>query len=166
MTLSGDNLMRVKRSNRSALLYALHQNGAMSRKRLAQALSLTPAAITKITADLLQEVLQSFNVEARIINIARGPSVTRYEVQPAAGVKVSRITSLANDIALNFATEGVRMLNLVDGTAALVESPTGAFAPFEVHYAETFIVPAAAGRFILRPAYEGNRIMVLEAHVR
>ena len=57
MTLSGDNLMRVKRSNRSALLYALHQNGAMSRKRLAQALSLTPAAITKITADLLHEGL-------------------------------------------------------------------------------------------------------------
>lgn len=57
MTLSGDNLMRVKRSNRSALLRALHQNGAMSRKRLAQALSLTPAAITKITADMLAEGL-------------------------------------------------------------------------------------------------------------
>lgn len=57
MTLSGDNLMRVKRSNRSALLYALHQNGAMSRKRLAQMLGLTPAAITKITADMLAEGL-------------------------------------------------------------------------------------------------------------
>ena len=64
------------------------------------------------------------------------------------------------------ATEGVRMLNLVDGTTALMESPTGAFAPFEVHYAETFIVPAAAGRYVLRPAREGDRIMVLEAHVR
>ena len=64
------------------------------------------------------------------------------------------------------ATEGVRMLNLVDGTTALMESPTGVFAPFEVHYAETFIVPAAAGRYVLRPAREGDRIMVLEAHVR
>lgn len=57
MTLSGDNLMRVKRSNRSALLYALHQNGAMSRKRLSQTMGLTPAAITKITADMLSEGL-------------------------------------------------------------------------------------------------------------
>ena len=64
------------------------------------------------------------------------------------------------------ATEGVRMLNLVDGTAALVESPTGAFAPFEVHYAETFIVPAAAGRFVLRPVHEGQEIMFIEARVR
>ena len=75
-------------------------------------------------ADLLQEVLQSFNVEARIINIARGPSVTRYEVQPAAGVKVSRITSLANDIALNFATEGVRIEAPIPGKPAVgIEVP-------------------------------------------
>jgi mannose-6-phosphate isomerase class I len=64
------------------------------------------------------------------------------------------------------ATEGVRMLNLVDGTAALVESPTGAFAPFEVHYAETFIVPAAAGRYVLRPAHAGEKVTLIEARVR
>lgn len=75
-------------------------------------------------ADLLQEVLKSFNVEARITNIARGPSVTRYEVQPAAGVKVSRVTSLANDIALNFATEGVRMEAPIPGKPAIgIEVP-------------------------------------------
>ncbi len=64
------------------------------------------------------------------------------------------------------ASEGVRMLNLVDGTAAVVESPTDAFEPFEVHYAETFIVPAAAGRFVLRPAFYGEEIVVIEAYVR
>ena len=75
-------------------------------------------------ADLLQEVLKSFNVEARITNIARGPSVTRYEVQPAAGVKVSRVTSLANDIALNFATEGVRIEAPIPGKPAIgIEVP-------------------------------------------
>ncbi|MDE5564411.1 MAG: DNA translocase FtsK, partial [Oscillospiraceae bacterium] len=75
-------------------------------------------------ADLLQQVLESFNVEARITNIARGPSVTRYEVQPAAGVKVSRITSLANDIALNFATEGVRIEAPIPGKPAIgIEVP-------------------------------------------
>lgn len=75
-------------------------------------------------ADLLQEVLKSFNVDARITNIARGPSVTRYEVQPAAGVKVSRITSLANDIALNFAVEGVRIEAPIPGKPAVgIEVP-------------------------------------------
>jgi mannose-6-phosphate isomerase class I len=51
---------------------------------------------------------------------------------------------------------GVNVLNLVAGAAALVESPDGAFEPFEVHYAETFIVPAAVGPYRIRP--ETNRI--------
>ena len=73
---------------------------------------------------LLEQVLESFNVDANITNIARGPSVTRYEVQPAAGVKVSRITSLANDIALNFAVEGVRMEAPIPGKPAIgIEVP-------------------------------------------
>ena len=63
------------------------------------------------------------------------------------------------------ATRNVRMLNLVDGTS-VVESPTGSFAPLEVHYAETFIVPAAAGRYVLRPACEGEEVTLIEAHVR
>ena len=47
---------------------------------------------------------------------------------------------------------GVNVLNLVEGEEAIVESPTGAFAPFTVHYAETFIVPAAVGRYVVRPS--------------
>lgn len=46
---------------------------------------------------------------------------------------------------------GVQVLNLVDGEAAVVESPTGAFEPFEVHYAETFIIPASVGDYTIRP---------------
>ena len=49
------------------------------------------------------------------------------------------------------AAASVNVLNLVEGEEALVESPDGAFEPFVVHYAETFIVPAAAGPFTLRP---------------
>lgn len=64
------------------------------------------------------------------------------------------------------ATEGFHMLNLVDGTAAVVESPTSAFAPFTVHYAETFIVPAAAGHYTIRPVAEGEQIMFVKAYVR
>lgn len=64
------------------------------------------------------------------------------------------------------ATEGFHMLNLVDGTSAVVESPIGAFSPFVVHYAETFIVPAAAGRYTIRPEHDGDQIMFVKAYVR
>ena len=63
---------------------------------------------------------------------------------------------------------GVNVLNLVEGSEACVESPDGAFAPFAVHYAETFIVPAAVGRYTIRPAgvSEGARVGVLRAEVK
>ena len=64
------------------------------------------------------------------------------------------------------AREGFNMLNLVDGRAAVVESPEDAFEPFVVHYAETFIVPAAAGRYTIRPEHEGDEIMFVKAYVR
>lgn len=63
---------------------------------------------------------------------------------------------------------GVNVLNLVEGREALVESPTGAFAPFPVHYAETFIIPAAVGPYTIRPhgASEGKECATLKACVR
>lgn len=64
------------------------------------------------------------------------------------------------------ATGGIHMLNLVDGTSAVVESPAGIFSPFVVHYAETFIVPAAAGRYTIRPEHDGDQIMFVKAYVR
>ena len=57
-------------------------------------------------AEKLIEVLQSFGVRTTLVDIARGPSVTRYELAPAAGVKLSKITGLADDIALNLAASG------------------------------------------------------------
>lgn len=59
----------------------------------------------------------------------------------------------------------VNMLNLVEGEAALIESPEGAFEPFEVHYAETFILPAAAGAYTIRPLGE-EPIKVIRAFIR
>ncbi len=67
----------------------------------------------------LVETLRSFGVATRIVGISRGPSVTRYELQPAAGVKVSKITSLADDIALNLAASGVRIEAPIPGKAAV-----------------------------------------------
>jgi mannose-6-phosphate isomerase class I len=61
---------------------------------------------------------------------------------------------------------GVNVLNLVEGAGAIVESPTGRFEPFEVHYAETFIVPAAVGDYTIRPARGGHRCATMKAFVR
>jgi hypothetical protein len=60
---------------------------------------------------------------------------------------------------------GVNVLNLVEGREAVVESPEGAFEPFVVHYAETFIVPAAVGRYTIRPTQVG-RCATIKAYVR
>lgn len=61
---------------------------------------------------------------------------------------------------------GVQVLNLVEGEAALVESPEGRFSPFEVHYAETFIIPACVGDYTLRPVRDGETCMAVRAFVR
>lgn len=58
---------------------------------------------------LLVETLKSFGVQTKILDICRGPAVTRYELQPAAGVKISKITNLADDLAMNLAATGVRI---------------------------------------------------------
>ena len=78
----------------------------------------------KKNAELLVSTLESFGVRTRVLDICRGPSVTRYELQPLAGVKISRITGLADDIALNLATAGVRIEAPIPGKAAVgIEVP-------------------------------------------
>ncbi len=62
--------------------------------------------------------------------------------------------------------EGVHMLNLVEGSEALVESPTHAFAPYKVHYAETFIIPAIVGEYTICPVHKGETIKFVKAYVR
>lgn len=78
----------------------------------------------KNNADTLVDTLKSFGVSTRIVDIHRGPTVTRYELQPSAGVKISKITGLADDIALNLAAAGVRIEAPIPGKAAVgVEVP-------------------------------------------
>ena len=72
----------------------------------------------------LIETLQSFGVRATMLEACRGPAVTRYELQPAAGVKISKITNLSDDIALNLAATGVRIEAPIPGKAAVgIEVP-------------------------------------------
>ncbi len=81
------------------------------------------------TAERLVDTLRSFGVETRIVDISRGPSVTRYELQPCAGVKISKITNLADDIALNLAAAGVRIEAPIPNKAAVgIEVPNKAGA--------------------------------------
>ena len=75
-------------------------------------------------AHLLEETLQSFGITAKVVNISVGPVVTRYELQPAPGVRVSRITTLSNDIALALAAPRVRIEAPIPGKAAVgIEVP-------------------------------------------
>ncbi|MGB9825714.1 MAG: DNA translocase FtsK, partial [Desulfofundulus sp.] len=72
----------------------------------------------------LEETLNSFGVKARVVQVSRGPAITRYEIQPPAGIKVSRIVSLADDIALSMAAPDVRIEAPIPGKAVVgIEVP-------------------------------------------
>lgn len=75
-------------------------------------------------ARLLEKTLESFGVKAKVSQVSCGPAITRYEVQPAPGVKVSRIVTLADDIALSLAASDVRIEAPIPGKAAIgIEVP-------------------------------------------
>jgi len=73
---------------------------------------------------ILEDILESFGIKAKVTQVSRGPAITRYEIQPAPGVKVSRIVSLSDDIALGLAAPGVRIEAPIPGKAAVgIEVP-------------------------------------------
>lgn len=73
----------------------------------------------RTNAEILEKTLKSFNVDAKVINVTKGSSVTRYEVQPAVGTKVSSIVRLSDDIALNLRAKSIRMEAPIPGKAAV-----------------------------------------------
>lgn len=78
----------------------------------------------------LEQTLQSFGIQAKVVEVHRGPVITRYDLQPAAGVKVSRIVSLADDLALALAARGLRIEAPIPGKAALgIEVPNREAVP-------------------------------------
>ncbi|HEY8496064.1 MAG TPA: DNA translocase FtsK 4TM domain-containing protein [Limnochordales bacterium] len=81
-------------------------------------------------AQLLEETLASFGIQARVVSISRGPVITRYEVQPPPGIKVSRIVGLADDISLALAAAGVRVEAPVPGKSVVgIEVPNRETSP-------------------------------------
>lgn len=84
-------------------------------------------------AKKLIDTLESFSVGAKIVGYCRGPSITRYEIQPAPGVKISKITGLSDDIALNLAAEGVRIEAPIPGKPAIgIEVPNKSVTPVTI----------------------------------
>ena len=70
-------------------------------------------------AGKLEGILNDFGVDAKVVQVTKGPSVTRFEIQPSPGVKVSKIVNLQDDIALGLAASGVRMEAPIPGKAAI-----------------------------------------------
>ena len=79
----------------------------------------TNSSLLTEKAEKLEDTLKNFNVDARVVQVTQGPTVTRYEVQPSVGVKVSSIVRLADDIALNLEAKSIRIEAPIPGKAAV-----------------------------------------------
>ncbi|HNY11723.1 MAG TPA: DNA translocase FtsK, partial [Candidatus Wallbacteria bacterium] len=94
----------------------------------------------KQNAEMLVTTFKNFNIDVQIVHITQGPTVTRYEMQPAKGVKVSKIMSLIDDISLALATSSIRMEAPIPGKAAIgLEVPNS--KPVPVYFADLIMSP-------------------------
>ena len=114
-------------------------------------------------ANLLEKTLSDFGVDAKVLNVTQGSSVTRYEVQPATGVKVASITRLADDIALNLRAKSIRIEAPIPGKAAVgieVENdkPSPVFVR-ELIESEEFTSAESKVEFVVGKDISGNNIV-------
>lgn len=114
---------------------------------LSKALKIKNPRLNKDLADnvkILEETLASFGVKIKVTQVTQGPAITRYEAQPAPGVKVSRITNLADDIALSLASADVRIEAPIPGKSVVgIEVPNKEIAL--VHFREVLETPEYLG---------------------
>jgi DNA segregation ATPase FtsK/SpoIIIE, S-DNA-T family len=114
-------------------------------------------------ASRLEDTLSSFGVEAKVIQVTKGPSVTRYELQPHSGVKVSKIVNLSDDIALGLAARGVRIEAPIPGKSAVgIEVPNKELTPVylrEVIESDEFINSKKNLAFCLGKDIAGNCVV-------
>lgn len=111
----------------------------------------------------LQKTLQSFGVNVTVTNVSCGPSVTRYELQPEQGVKVSKITNLADDIKLNLAVSDIRIEAPIPGKAAVgIEVPNTKASPVlirELLESKQFMEASSPLTFVVGKDISGNIIV-------
>lgn len=111
----------------------------------------------KKQADTLEESLLSFGIEAKVGDINCGPTITSFEVHPAVGVKVQKIKTLENDIALNLQAKSIRIIAPIPGKAAVgVEVPS--LAPQEVSFKEMLIAYQQSPRKLSIPVLLGKAV--------
>ncbi len=114
-------------------------------------------------AEVLEETLQSFGIEAKVGQINCGPTITSFEVHPAIGVKVQKIKTLENDIALNMEAKSIRIIAPIPGKAAVgIEVPNA--NPQEVSFKEMLLAYQQSGRkfhipILLGKAVNGDYVM-------
>ena len=116
-----------------------------------------------ISATKLTDTLNSFGVDAKVVQVTKGPSVTRFELQPSAGVKVSKIVNLSDDIALNLAASSVRIEAPIPGKSAVgIEVPNKDLTPVflrEVIDSDMFFNSKARLAFCLGKDIGGNCVI-------
>ncbi|MBM7623448.1 FtsK/SpoIIIE family DNA translocase [Sporohalobacter salinus] len=122
----GDNLQEVKQPELFAEELEVKENEyILPPLSLLQRVQMgSSSEVNQADGELLERTLDNFGVDAEVVDVSFGPTVTRYEVHPAPGVKVSRISSLSNDIALALAASDVRIEAPIPGKAAVgIEVP-------------------------------------------
>ncbi|TCO79887.1 FtsK/SpoIIIE family DNA translocase [Marinisporobacter balticus] len=111
-------------------------------------------------AKILEQTLGNFGVDAKVIQVSKGPTITRYEIQPSPGVKVSKIVNLSDDIALNLAACNIRIEAPIPGKAAVgIEIPNDNVSMVtikEVLESEKFINSDSKLTFVLGKDIAGN----------
>lgn len=114
-------------------------------------------------AKILEETLENFGVDAKVMQVSKGPTITRYEIQPSPGVKVSKIVNLSDDIALNLAASNIRIEAPIPGKAAVgIEIPNDHIATVtvrEVLESEKFINSDSKLTFVLGKDIAGNPVV-------
>lgn len=111
----------------------------------------------KRQAEILEESLMSFGIEAKVGDINCGPTITSFEIHPAVGVKVQKITALENDIALNLQAKSIRIIAPIPGKAAVgVEIPSP--HPQEVSFKEMLVTYQQSPRKLHIPIILGKTV--------
>jgi len=117
-----DKAMRTSMNNNAAQAYELPPVTILNDNPYVPSTSSKAAVLEN--SRKLEETLKSFNVEARVVEVSKGPTVTRYELSPGPGVKVSKIAGLADDLALSLAAVGIRIEAPVPGKSVVgIEIP-------------------------------------------
>lgn len=114
----------MEKKNSTPYIYKFPSIELLNKKPLKSSDTAQIQAELQENAIKLEKTLESFGVEAKVLDICRGPAVTRYEIQPKIGVKVSKIVGLTDDIALSLAATGIRMEAPIPGKSAIgIEVP-------------------------------------------